>query len=138
MSSVSRIGLACGLFRSTDCLVANLVAFAASSSSKPPAMLGKAIDPLNTAASAILLDYSKSISDRKFEQLGPEEQQYFEQISQLVENLRSKNDINPGNMISFLRSGVDEARAMESPFVYLLMITAERNCHDLRDKIYAL
>ena len=99
---------------------------------------GKALDPLSEAGTAILEQFSSSLTDADYEQMGNEERAHLEEMSQIVQRLKGKNDILPGNMPTHPRTWRDPLQSQESLLVYLMMITAGRKCYDPRDKIYAL
>ncbi|KAI4869753.1 HET-domain-containing protein [Hypoxylon rubiginosum] len=81
------------------------------------------------------LDQLMETSAREWSQLSDEEK---EERSKIKSRIESKCQVVLGNMLPPLHKMRNDWRGAENPLLYLTGTTAERNCYDKRDKVYAL
>ncbi|KAI1766154.1 hypothetical protein GGR53DRAFT_487648 [Hypoxylon sp. FL1150] len=93
------------------------------------------------AQSAILqdgigfLDQLVETSAQEWSKLSEEEK---EERGKIKSRIESKCQVVLGNMLPPLEKMRNDWRGAESPLLYLIGATAERNCYDKKDKVYAL
>jgi hypothetical protein len=102
------------------------------------AMLGQAEEPLHTAGIEALVKFGALAKTWSGRPLTEEEGQIFDDIRAVNKRLREKSNLSSQNSIVSLTNARSDWRGSESPLLYLLMTTAERQCYDGHDKIYAL
>ncbi|KAI6083982.1 HET-domain-containing protein [Hypoxylon rubiginosum] len=96
---------------------------------------------VQAAQSAILqdgigfLDQLMETSAREWSELSEEEKKERGKIKSRIE---SKCQVVLGNMLPPLQKMRNDWRGAENPLLYLIGATAERNCYDKRDKVYAV
>lgn len=99
-------------------------------------VLGRAQDALHEVGYEILSRFSKSLdTGHKWSELEAKE---ATEIQSFARRLQHKSDTARKNMIVSPQVVREEWRNKESPLLYLLTTTAERNCFNKRDNVYAL
>lgn len=104
-------------------------------------ILGAAEDRILTAGSDTLRILSEPPyidPSWNWDSLSQEQEQFVERLLMTSKIIREKSTASRKNMSILPSNARQPWQGNESPLMYLLMSTAERQCFDMRDKIFAL
>ncbi|KAI1404341.1 HET-domain-containing protein [Hypoxylon fuscum] len=105
-------------------------------------LLGRSQDAIHEVGFGILAQFMESLNTgRRFSEANKEGREWQEvavKIQDTVRRLQSKSNIARDNIIVSPQKAREDWRNKESPLQFLLGVTAERKCFDMRDKVFAL
>ncbi|ETS80393.1 hypothetical protein PFICI_07922 [Pestalotiopsis fici W106-1] len=101
-------------------------------------MLGQAEEALVTAGQEALFKFGALAKTWSGRPLTDEEGQMADDFIAANKRIKAKSNFARQNSIVSLTNARSDWRTYESPLLYLLMATAERQCFDAHDKMYAL
>jgi hypothetical protein len=104
-------------------------------------MLGAAEEEIHAAGFGVLKTLSAPPyldSSRKWDTLSKEEQDFAERLRATAKMLQAKSTAARKNVIVSPKRAREPWSNKESPLMYLIITTAERQCFDARDKVFAL